>query len=431
MDAKALAKSKRAHSQHHSKKYQSNQKAKAPADGGKANVAGNANKPLGKQIKEKTQPSQGPSGLPSNWDRYEEEFDLGSEDTLVGGMNQASDVVLPKSKGADYSHMIAEAQSQSQAQFDVHSDTFPSFNDVLPGDWNKGIGSMLSVRGESILSWIGDDNFVVDDKTAAHHEVSFLSLNLHSLAEQLEKVELSQRLFIEADVLPPEVNVEDLESTSIQFSDQVQATCDNKGARVISEESTFSEFHEKFDIADQDIEIMISSSTGSDHLDQNLSDLGSISLNQVDVDPSKLGKSTNQREPPESNKQLSVKSFADVPNKNVATFEATTAEEELDMLLDSFSQTKINGSSGLRSVQEEASVPPLQLPRKVIDSSMLMAANLDDALDDLINETSITINQSGPSHPQEKMSVRDFQSSSHTGTKSKELDDFDSWLDTV
>lgn len=30
---------------------------------------------------------------------------------------------------------------------------------------------MLSVRGESILSRIGDDNFVVEDKTAAHHEV--------------------------------------------------------------------------------------------------------------------------------------------------------------------------------------------------------------------------------------------------------------------
>lgn len=133
MDAKALAKSKRAHSQHHSKKYQSNQKAKAPADGGKANVAGNANKPLGKQIKEKTQPSQGTSGLPSNWDRYEEEFDLGSEDTLVGGLNQATDIALPKSKGADYSHLIAEAQSQSQSQFGIHSDTFPSFNDVLTG----------------------------------------------------------------------------------------------------------------------------------------------------------------------------------------------------------------------------------------------------------------------------------------------------------
>lgn len=226
-------------------------------------------------------------------------------------------------------------------------------------------------------------------------------------------------------------NVEDLESTSIQSSDQVQATCVNKGARVISEDSTFSEFHKKFDVADQDIEIMISSSAGSDHLDQNLSDLGSISLNQVDVDPCKLGKSTNQREPRESNKQLSVKFFADVPNKNVATFEATTAEQELDMLLDSFSETKINDSSGLRSVKEEASVPPLQLPRKGIDSSMLNAANLDDALDDLINETSITINQSGPSYPQEKMAVHDFQSSSHTGTKSKELDDFDSWLDTV
>ncbi|PRQ57558.1 hypothetical protein RchiOBHm_Chr1g0349621 [Rosa chinensis] len=29
---------------------------------------------------------------------------------------------------------------------------------------------MLSVSGGSILSWIGHDYFVVDDKTAAHHE---------------------------------------------------------------------------------------------------------------------------------------------------------------------------------------------------------------------------------------------------------------------
>ncbi|XP_062027630.1 protein ECERIFERUM 16 [Rosa rugosa] len=386
MDSKALAKSKRAHSQHHTKKYHSNQKAKPPAGGAK-----------GKHI-------------PTNWDRYEEEFDLGSE----GG---ASDIVLPKSKGADYSHLIAEAQSQSQSQFD----------DVLSGEWNKGIGSMLSARGDSILSWIGDDNFVVDDKTAPNHEVSFLSLNLHSLAEQLDKVDLSQRLYIEADLLPPELNVEGLESTSSQSADQVEATLVNKGARVISKESTCGEFPDKSDVADQDIEIMISNSPDIDCLDPNLSNVGSISVNQVDVDLSKLEKSTNQRKPPES----SVKPLAGVPNKNVATFKAATAEEELDMLLDSFSETKINDSSGFRFVQEEASVPPLQLPRKGTDSSKLMAANLDDALDDLINEISIPINQSGPSHPQEKMAVHDFESSSRTMSKSKELDDFDSWLDTV
>ncbi|RVX09262.1 hypothetical protein CK203_015392 [Vitis vinifera] len=33
----------------------------------------------------------------------------------------------------------------------------------------------------------------------------FLSLNLHSLAEQLTKVDLSQRLFVEEDLLSPEL----------------------------------------------------------------------------------------------------------------------------------------------------------------------------------------------------------------------------------
>ena len=30
---------------------------------------------------------------------------------------------------------------------------------------------MLAVRGEGIFSWIGDDNFVVDDKSSGTHEV--------------------------------------------------------------------------------------------------------------------------------------------------------------------------------------------------------------------------------------------------------------------
>lgn len=36
-------------------------------------------------------------------------------------------------------------------------------------------------------------------------QAAFLSLNLHALAEQLEKIDLAQRLFIEADLLPPEL----------------------------------------------------------------------------------------------------------------------------------------------------------------------------------------------------------------------------------
>jgi hypothetical protein len=34
-----------------------------------------------------------------------------------------------------------------------------------------GVGPLLAVRGESILSWIGDDNFVVEDETTSSHEV--------------------------------------------------------------------------------------------------------------------------------------------------------------------------------------------------------------------------------------------------------------------
>lgn len=41
------------------------------------------------------------------------------------------------------------------------------------GGFVPGMGSMLSVRGEGILSWVGDDNFVVEDKTTAFQEVTY------------------------------------------------------------------------------------------------------------------------------------------------------------------------------------------------------------------------------------------------------------------
>lgn len=131
MDVKALAKSKRAHTQHHSKKphgLHTNPKPKAPSDG--SNVAGNAKKPLGKQVTEKSHRSQGVSKLPTNWDRYEEEFEGPS---ASDGAGQPSDVILPKSKGADYRYLIAEAQAQAQSQSSLYLDGFPSLDDVMPG----------------------------------------------------------------------------------------------------------------------------------------------------------------------------------------------------------------------------------------------------------------------------------------------------------
>lgn len=36
-----------------------------------------------------------------------------------------------------------------------------------------GLSSMLVVRGEGIVSWAGDDNFVVEDKTNGNLEVIY------------------------------------------------------------------------------------------------------------------------------------------------------------------------------------------------------------------------------------------------------------------
>lgn len=45
------------------------------------------------------------------------------------------------------------------------------FGCLLAGEFNEGVSAMLTIRGEGILSWIGDDNFVVEDKTSGTHEV--------------------------------------------------------------------------------------------------------------------------------------------------------------------------------------------------------------------------------------------------------------------
>ncbi|GMP67403.1 hypothetical protein CsSME_00027402 [Camellia sinensis var. sinensis] len=130
MDTKALAKSKRAHSQHHSKKHHPNPTLKAPLVGQVG--ASGAKQQSGKQVREKPNESKGFSALPSNWDRYEEEYDSGSEDPSHNITSQTTDFV-PKSKGADYGYLISEAMSQSHTNISSDSESFPSFGDVLTG----------------------------------------------------------------------------------------------------------------------------------------------------------------------------------------------------------------------------------------------------------------------------------------------------------
>ena len=50
----------------------------------------------------------------------------------------------------------------------------------MAGDWlqffldfNQGVGSLLSARGQGILSLTGDDNFIVEDRATSSHEVFY------------------------------------------------------------------------------------------------------------------------------------------------------------------------------------------------------------------------------------------------------------------
>lgn len=125
------------------------------------------------------------------------------------------------------------------------------------------------------------------------------------------------------------------------------------------------------------------------------------------------------------------------PTRKLSTF---AAEEELDMLLDSVSEIEIMDSSSFPSNTSfpvplgATSVNASLISNKEPDSSKtpLNTASIDDVLDDLLEETSNVLNPNALSRPQEvKPVIHSTQSSSSQhGTKSKVLDEFDSWLDT-
>lgn len=154
---------------------------------------------------------------------------------------------------------------------------------------------------------------------------------------------------------------------------------------------------------------------------------------------------------PESIAQFSVNSAA-IQNKKPPRFEAADAEAELDMLLDSFSEPKILKSAVFKeepsyisnTSQADASTSGLigeelvsaPVKRGLPDlSKSSLAVDLDDSLDDLLKETSSQIHQNFAtrSHEVKAASVDVVSSFPSSGPipKSKLLDDFDSWLDTI
>ncbi|XP_058100600.1 protein ECERIFERUM 16 [Magnolia sinica] len=451
MDSKASAKSKRAHSLRGNNKKSPHSN---PNPGNLPQSAPNSNK---NQSRENNRRSHAAPALPSNWDRYHEDgIDSNTEDPSVDVDHTGrADIVAPKSKGADFAELISQAQTDARARTNPNPESFVSFDDVLP-DLNQGVSAMLSVRGKCLLSWCGDDNFIVDDNATSSYEASFLSMDLHALAAQLEKIDVSERLFIEVDLLPAELHVDVSKESSSQ----------GYGVATLGANAGCSDDEKTLNYRDEvmpstDASIASSQAVGGHDTIQRANKSASfLTTSEEGAKPDPL----NQRGFVESTPQFNLYSAADSKEKT-SRFQAAAAEAELDMLLNSFGETTPLDSISIdekKPNKAEAAVVELDMFLNSFSETMpldsvsidkkkpgndfpaveceepdasrhvSMAVSLDDAIDDLLGETSITGNQkNGPLLGQERGAPVNLPSHSSSNSVSKALDDFDSWLDTL
>ncbi|KAJ8568024.1 hypothetical protein K7X08_020746 [Anisodus acutangulus] len=418
MDAKSLAKSKRAHSLHLNKKHNPHHASKGTSAGSSTST-GDKKGITVKQVKEKPK-----SKLPSNWDRYEEE----NSDSETATQVCASDVVEPKSKGADYAYLLEEAKAK--AQFQYSSENVSLYDDVLD-DFYQGLGSLLSAKGQSKLSWIAEDNFAMEDKTPPPTKASFLSLDLHALSEQLERASLSERLFVEPDLLPLVLSAEE---------SQAPAEEKHEGDLASSKSST----------AEKDSNSLTSTSVYKSnknrHQHSEFSHLGTTTSSSRH--PTLADESSH----PWSAFKDEAGQCEGAVGKKLSAFKAAAAEADLDMLLDSVTEIEVFEStdvidqpirpypatlagtptplSGGTSSKSEVSTQPKR--GHDMAKPAISDISLDDTLDDLLKETSTVTNKNEHSLPNEVNSTAGpTPSASQPVSKSKIIDDFDSWFDTL
>lgn len=378
MDVKSLARSKRAHSQHQTKKHNSKPTtviAPTVASGG----ASVDNKPSGKRTGDKPHQSQSSKRtLPTNRDRYEEDYDSDLNDQSNNSINPEIDGFVPKSKGADYKYLLSEAKLQSEAN--ISSDTFPSFDDVL-SDFREGFGSLLSVRRESILSWARYDNFIVEDKAATTCESSFLSLNLNLLAEQLEKVDLPRRLLIEPDFFLAELSSDHSKIADEEY-DKAQVAIWSQERRISSDELIDDHLGKEDNLKgeDTDVDALLNSISITKFL--NSSDLRLNNDTQLGHQKETLFKM-------ESSSSIFNKVPVLHPQRDSQV--PTDFDDDLDDLLKetcslSFSW-KISSVSRTKNCDDDLDELLVEETSSNIKSVSVMS-NIDDELDDLLKETS-------------------------------------------
>ncbi|XP_073039725.1 uncharacterized protein [Primulina eburnea] len=442
MDEKALAKSKRAHSLRHTKKNNHHSASKVPSVSSGTATANK--KPSGEQVGENLRKPHGSKALPSNWDRYGEEFNLGSEDPSGESASAPTEFVVPKSKGADYAFLISEARSQPLSNYS--SDIFRSLGDNIE-EYTQGFGPMLSVKGQSMLSWIAEDDFDFDfdKKSSSSFEAPFLSLNLDALAEQLGKAKLSDRLFLEPDVLlPPELFNDELHACG-EDNDHLQTRASAVEIDSEASSSLIQDMDENEN--DQPLPYSESMSPSSTVAINNSIAIQKEGLHSMDQNTYKVGQTQ------ETEQKYISKHNVDSAAMKPSTFEAENAEADLNMLLNSFADTKflepstnppkksghisdisrentgVTSSVGISSVQYASA----DIKKKGTDrmKTPMMSVKIDDDIDTRLKEMSNVVKIDGGSLSQDH-EFRDITPLESNGNSTSKIqDDFDSWLDSI
>ncbi|XP_074276089.1 protein ECERIFERUM 16 [Silene latifolia] len=387
MDVKSMAKSKRSHTQHNQPRKPHHPPKLTPSTNNSSN--------LNKENKEKIKVVDKKASLPSNWDRY--------DDNIVEEEEQEEipiDDIKPKSKGADFRYLIAQAKESKQL-------FSPSFGHTLDGLY-QGLTPMLDVKSEGIPSWVLDDDFLLENEATTSEEAPNFSLDLKALSEELAKADLARRLFIEPDLLPPELGGQD--------------------GNVVSTETrikTFDTFQELYSIYLADEKTAETKALNKEGIISSSDNVGDTKLS----DPAVASIS------PQGISMLNIKGDSGTQLAHLPQI-VTILDDELDDLLDSSSLNKKDGlfqsikvKTGLTDDGPTSAALLLDSHDPSMSAFPVTSCSLDDELDNLLKETS---------KPTEaKVNSSDFPSSSisvslRPGSNAKVLDDdFDSWLDTL
>ncbi|CAL4894857.1 unnamed protein product [Urochloa decumbens] len=423
MDPKAAAKSKRSHTVHGRRAHQT--PAAAAAHRQKRAAAATSSGPRSRN-------------LPSNWDRYDDEGE--AEDPAAAA--EWTGEVAPRSKGADFGFLLEQARAQPREDRGLMAPWLPSQDS--PFDFMQASTSMFEAKGEGILSSCDDDNFILEDDLAPDFEVPFLSMDLHALANQLSKLKLSQRLFVEEDLLPEDL-ADASEDNEILIECDTSVENDAKGSSV--------EHNLNFEPRKDASHHEYAGNTYSD--DQKKSESQTQCFEHEATTSPKINTDLVNSDS-EEDKTYTRTMYTDpgIGHSKGLKFEVGSAEEELDMLLNSFGGTHLSSSNldelfGDDSTSQETSLPvqnegfatQSSTSKPTVNSGQNLdfgyakkidvIASIDDTVDNLLEDTSSCL-----SEPKETTTVQGANRTPHDSVPphsgpSNASDDFDSWFDSL